>query len=268
MNDLLTGGISAIISRTATAPLELFKIQRQNSFIPFSTLRAVLKREGVGHLWKGNATNCIRAFPQFAISYAVYERNKVGIFADIKQGSLQNFLCGATGGMTAMAAIYPLETARSRLSLQSKKSHYTSLSDALKQMRVREMYRGLGMSMLGFGPYNAFSFMFYHQLPPVLERTNLGEANVKLLAGGLAGVGAVSLTYPTDLVRRRLQLQGFDKSVPKYTGIRDCVQKILKLEGFRGLYRGLPATYIKLFPTTAIQFWVIEKCNHLFKNKH
>jgi len=268
MNDLLTGGFSAIISRTATAPLELFKMQRQNSFMPFSTLRAVLQREGITYLWKGNGTNCMRAFPQFAITYAVYERNKVGIFANVKNVSLQNFLCGATGGMAAMAAIYPLETARSRLSLQSRKSHYISLSDALRQMRIREMYRGLGMSMLGFGPYNAFCFMFYHQIPPILERTNLGETNRKLLAGGLAGMGAVSITYPTDLVRRRLQLQGFDDSVPVYNGIRDCVQKIIHREGFRGLYRGLLATYIKLFPTTAIQFWVIETCNQLFKNKH
>lgn len=268
MNDLLTGGLSAIISRTATAPLELFKIQRQNSFMPFSTLRAVLQREGVSYLWKGNATNCMRAFPQFAITYAVYERNKVGIFADVKYPALRNFLCGATGGMTAMASIYPLETARSRLTLQSQKSHYASLSDALRQMRVRDMYRGLGMSILGFGPYNAFCFMFYHEITPILERTNLNEMNRKLLAGGLAGVGAVSLTYPTDLVRRRLQLQGFDKSVPQYNGIRDCVRKIVQREGFRGLYRGLFATYIKLFPTTAIQFWVIEKCNHIFKNKH
>jgi hypothetical protein len=130
------------------------------------------------------------------------------------------------------------------------------------------MYRGLGMSMLGFGPYNAFCFMFYHQLPPILERTNLSEGKRKLLAGGLAGMGAVSITYPTDLVRRRLQLQGFDDSVPVYNGIRDCVQKIIHREGFRGLYRGLLATYIKLFPTTAIQFWVIETGNQLFKNKH
>ena len=54
ITDLITGGMSAIVSRTATAPLELFKIQRQNSFVPYSTLRAVLQREGVKYLWKGN----------------------------------------------------------------------------------------------------------------------------------------------------------------------------------------------------------------------
>jgi len=268
MNDLLAGGSAAVISRTATAPLELFKIQRQNSFMPYSTLRAVLQREGVSYLWKGNGTNCMRAFPQFAITYALFERSKTSVFADVKYTALQNFLCGAVSGMTAMAIIYPMETARSRLTLQSQNSHYASLGYALRQMRVREMYRGLGMSLLGFGPYNAFSIMFYHQLPPLIERTGLSETNGKLLGGGLAGIGAVSITYPTDLVRRRLQLQGFDDSVPVYTGIRDCVRKIMHLEGFRGLYRGLFATYIKLFPTTAIQLWVIEKGNHLFKNKH
>ena len=267
ITDLITGGVSAIVSRTATAPLELFKIQRQNSFFPFSTIRAVLRREGIRYLWKGNGTNCARAFPQFAINYGIFEHSKQSLFSSITNPNLQNFLCGGVGGMGSMIAIYPLETARSRLSLQSHGTHYISLTDALHKMKYREMYRGLGMSILGFTPYNAFSFMFYYQLKNIFKETPMNEHAKKILAGGLAGVGAVSITYPTDLIRRRLQLQGFEPSVPKYGGIRDCVRTILKKEGGRGLYRGLWATYIKLFPTMAIQFWVIEKCNRLFKNK-
>lgn len=267
ITDLITGGMSAIVSRTATAPLELFKIQRQNSFVPYSTLRAVLQREGVKYLWKGNGTNCARAFPQFAINYGIFEHSKQSFFSSITNRHLQNFLCGGAGGIGSMIVIYPLETARSRLSLQSRYSHYVSMNDALQKMKYREMYRGLGMSILGFGPYNAFSFMFYYQLKNIFKKKPMNEDAKKLLAGGLAGVGAVSITYPTDLVRRRLQLQGFDASVPKYKGIRDCVKIILKTEGKKGLYRGLWATYIKLFPTMAIQFWVMEKCNWLFKNK-
>ena len=44
--DLVIGGLSGVISRTLTAPLELYKIQRQNAFIPNSTVRAVLKKDG------------------------------------------------------------------------------------------------------------------------------------------------------------------------------------------------------------------------------
>ena len=87
----------------------------------------------------------------------------------------------------------------------------------------------------------------------------------KLLCGGLTGVTSVSITYPTDLVRRRMQLQGFDVSVPVYNSVNDCIKKIWKNEGIKGFYRGLVATYIKIFPTIAIQFWALETCQDLLK---
>ena len=113
ITDLITGGMSAIVSRTATAPLELFKIQRQNSFVPYSTLRAVLQREGVKYLWKGNGMNSIRAFPQFAINYAVFEGSKDTIFNTIERKTTRNFLAGGLAGIVAMTCIYPLETCSS-----------------------------------------------------------------------------------------------------------------------------------------------------------
>ena len=88
---------------------------------------------------------------------------------------------------------------------------------------------------------------------------------MKVVGGGMAGTTAVTITYPSDLIRRRLQLQNFDKSVPKYNGIIDCIKKIISNEGFTGLYRGLSATYIKLFPTIGIQFLAMERLNQCLK---
>ena len=266
LSDLITGGLSAIVSRTATAPLELFKLQRQNSFMPYSTIREVIHKEGISYLWKGNGTNCMRAFPQFAINYAIFKRAQHHI--PIKNKELKNLASGVISGITAIACIYPLETARSRLSLQTNHNHYLSLSDAFKKMKWREMYGGLRMSMMGFGPYNALSFTFYYNFNDRLHPYNLDNQTKHLLAGGLSGLAAISFTYPTDLIRRRLQLQGFDTAVPTYKGIGDCASKIFRKQGLRGLYRGLLASYIKLFPTTAIQFWTIEQCNQQFKNKY
>jgi len=264
--DFITGGLSAIVSRTATAPLELFKLQRQNSFMPYSTLRQVIQREGISYLWKGNGTNCIRAFPQFAINYAIFKRAQHHI--PIQNQELNNLASGVISGVTAIMCIYPLETARSRLSLQINHNHYLSLSDALKKMKWQELYGGLRMSIMGFGPYNALNFTFYYNFNDRLQSYHLDDNTKYLLAGGLSGLAAISFTYPTDLIRRRLQLQGFDAAVPTYKGIWDCTSKILKAQGIKGLYRGLLASYIKLFPTTAIQFWTIEQCNQQFKNKH
>ena len=268
LTDLYIGGISAIISRTLTAPLELFKLQRQNSFMPYSTLRDVIRKEGPLYLWKGNATNCIRAFPQFSINYAVFEYSKSHIFSSIQNPRQRNFLAGGISGMTALTCMYPLETLRSRLSLQICHNHYKSIGDAIKKMSLKDMYQGLKMSLIGFGPYNALNFSLYFYFTESLQNTNTHPFFQKFLAGGLSGVGAVSITYPTDLIRRRLQLQGFDSNVPRYKGILDCVSKITRTEGVKGLYRGLLATYIKLFPTTAIQFLVMDMCNEEFKNKY
>ncbi len=66
--------------------------------------------------------------------------------------------------------------------------------------------------------------------------------------------------------RRRLQMQGFDKAVPEYSGIVDCARKIVQQEGIRGLYRGLGAGYLKVFPTLAVQFWSMELFSEMFKS--
>ena len=266
--DLCIGGAAAIIARTCTAPLELFKLQRQNSFMPHSTLRAVLAKEGHRYLWKGNGVNCMRAFPQFSINYAVFNYARTNVFTSIQNTQTRNFLSGGLSGITALCCMYPLETLRTRLSLQTCHNHYVSIPDAVKKMSLRDMYRGLGMSLMGFGPYNALNFSAFFYLSQQFEQYSIEKNIQKLLAGGLSGLCAVTITYPSDLIRRRLQLQGFDNAVPSYTGITDCISKVLKKEGCRGLYRGLGATYIKLFPTTAIQFWVIETCREELKKNH
>ena len=40
---LFIGGTSSIISRTATSPLEIFRLQRHHPFMPNSTITNVIK---------------------------------------------------------------------------------------------------------------------------------------------------------------------------------------------------------------------------------
>jgi len=264
--DLIIGGLSGVISRTTTAPLELYKFQRQNPFIPNSTIRDVLKKEGIRNLWKGNGTNCIRVFPQTAINYGIFEFCKQNVFNDIENDKIKNLMSGGVGGGISITCTYPLETIRSRLSLQTKNSHYNGLLDAYRTIPTRDLFKGLKMSILGFVPFTALSFSAYFTYKEYLEsHVQWNDDVIKVIGGGMAGISAVTVTYPTDLIRRRLQLQNFDKSVPKYSGILDCISKINKVEGVRGLYRGLTATYIKLFPTIGIQFLAMERLNQCFK---
>ena len=99
--DLLIGGISGIVSRTITAPLELWKIQQQNYFIPNSTFRDVLQKEGMRYLWKGNYANCIRIFPQYSINYALFRK--------IDNTINNKLISGIVSGSCSIGIIYPLE---------------------------------------------------------------------------------------------------------------------------------------------------------------
>ena len=254
--DLVSGGLAGIISRTGIAPLELYKIQRQATYMPNANIRSVLRKEGIRYLWKGNMTNCVRIAPQMAVNYSVFEYSKK--FVKTGHNDINNLICGALGGSVSMATIYPLETVRSRLSLQLQKSHYNGIYDCLKTMHVREMYKGLGMSLLGITPYCALNFAFYHNFKDYFEKKEVPKHVNKLLAGGFSAMAAVTFTYPTDLMRRQLQLQGFDSSVPKYDGIIDCGRKIIRNQGVRGLYKGLLASYVSIFPKFALQFWSFE----------
>jgi len=249
--------------------MELFKIQRQNYFIPNATIKDVLKKEGLRFLWKGNYANCMRAFPQFAITNTVYElANNNSIIKYIAKDNIQrNLISGMIGGNIGMICIYPLETIKTHLALQTNKSHYSNILDAFKKMRVKQMYNGLSTSMFGFGMYSSIMYTSNNHLnKKTLKDKRFNDNTKKVLIGGISGVSAISITYPTDLIRRRLQLQGFDKSVPLYNGFFDCLIKIVKKEGIPGIYRGYSANIIKTFFMTGIQFWCMDFFKSLKNN--
>ena len=119
-NEFFIGGMAGVISRSAVAPLELLRVQRQAHFIPNSTLKDVYNKEGIRFFWKGNLANCSRIFPQMAINYAVFKNTqKINqkIFPDKKH--ISNFFSGALAGSTSMAITYPLETTKTYLSSDS-----------------------------------------------------------------------------------------------------------------------------------------------------
>ena len=79
--------------------------------------------------------------------------------------------------------------------------------------------------------------------------------------GGTAGTIAVSLTYPTDLLRRMMQLSG-QPGHPTYSNMFEAAYRITLKEGPKGLYKGYFACLLKVAPSMAILFW----CNELLKS--
>jgi solute carrier family 25 (mitochondrial phosphate transporter), member 23/24/25/41 len=234
MENFIIGGIAATISRTVTAPLELLRIQQQNKFMKQSIL-STYKQEGFKSLFKGNGLNCIRIFPQNAISYGLYEALKPNPFA------------ATIAGITAITAIYPIENLRSRFSLQPLQYN------TLKNINIRSLYGGLNTSLIGYAAFTTLNYNIYDRLK---QHTSL--------AGGISGMLAVSITYPTDIIRRRMQLQGFHPSVPKYHSISHLIITMYKAEGgLIAFYQGSITTILKMFPTMYINFLIIETLKNI-----
>ncbi|CAB3396453.1 unnamed protein product [Caenorhabditis bovis] len=88
------------------------------------------------------------------------------------------------------------------------------------------------------------------------------------LAGMLGGAAGVLAGHPLDTVKVRLQTQHMTVGgpAPQYRGTWHCFSKIVKKEGFKGLYKGLSSPLASLSGINAIVFGVHGSACREFKN--
>eukprot|EP01089_Gocevia_fonbrunei_P004663 TRINITY_DN14701_c0_g1_i1.p1 TRINITY_DN14701_c0_g1~~TRINITY_DN14701_c0_g1_i1.p1 ORF type:complete len:325 (-),score=57.68 TRINITY_DN14701_c0_g1_i1:65-1039(-) len=280
---LIYGGIAGAVSRTVVAPIDRVKIllqvaqvmQNQNTNFKYdgvySSLVKMYKEEGVASYWKGNGTNLLRISPVIAMRYYFNEKYKQ-IFKSTKLFDLnptqQKIFAGGFAGLTALIGVYPLDLVRTRLAAQTTHSKYTSMRHAFKEIYRKEgftsFYKGLNISMIGAAPYVATEFTIYE----VLKEYTILQYGPQYVTGilpfcfgAVASVAALTVSYPTDLLRKRLMVQGMGSEDQRiYNGVVDACIKIYKGEGVIGFYKGLSTCYIKVVPSQAITWWVVEKC--------
>jgi solute carrier family 25 carnitine/acylcarnitine transporter 20/29 len=73
--------------------------------------------------------------------------------------------------------------------------------------------------------------------------------NSIFLAGSFSGLINAFFSCPMELLKIRLQNQGSNGASHLYSGPLDCVRKIVKTSGFKGLYRGFGTTLIRETPS-------------------
>ncbi|XP_066571595.1 electrogenic aspartate/glutamate antiporter SLC25A13, mitochondrial isoform X2 [Amia ocellicauda] len=92
---------------------------------------------------------------------------------------------------------------------------------------------------------------------PVLVQ--LAESAYRFSLGSLAGAVGATAVYPIDLVKTRMQNQRASGSLVgelMYKSSFDCFRKVLRYEGFFGLYRGLLPQLLGVAPEKAIKLTV------------
>lgn len=282
---LVAGGLAGVVSKTCTAPLGrltiLFQLQGMQSNAAILKKASILQEasriiheEGFKAFWKGNLVTIVHRLPYSSISFYAYDRYKnflhlvPGLSGNDQYGSADVFvrlLGGGLAGMTAASITYPLDLVRTRLAAQTNHLYYQGIWHALKAIckdeGVRGLYKGLGATLLGVGPNIAISFSVYETLRYNWQARRPEDSTVlvSLASGSVSGVASSTVTFPLDLVRRRMQLEGAAGRARVYkTGALGTFKHIVRSEGFRGLYRGIIPEYYKVVPGIGIAFMTYE----------
>jgi solute carrier family 25 (mitochondrial carnitine/acylcarnitine transporter), member 20/29 len=75
--------------------------------------------------------------------------------------------------------------------------------------------------------------------------------------GGLAGEALWLGSYPFDVVKSKMQTDGFGKE-KRYRTMRDCFAQTWRSEGIRGFWKGIGPTLLRAMPVSAGTFAVVE----------
>ena len=75
--------------------------------------------------------------------------------------------------------------------------------------------------------------------------------------GGLAGEALWLASYPFDVVKSKMQSDGFGES-QKFKGMNDCFRQTWRAEGMRGFWKGIGPTLLRAMPVSAGTFAVVE----------
>lgn len=300
--NMIAGGIAGCVGKTLTAPLSRLTVLYQVGPLLnqsraaastirvrdslWSTIRSIVRQEGVRSLWKGNLTSVIHRFPYSASNFASFElcKDTLNKHASGLEPSWARLISGAVSGATSCFVCYPLDIVRTRLTVGIDHNPSTAQKSSSKILQilisiletegVRGVYRGLGASLAVAVPTYAVSFSVYGKMKEFLLRKgfvnpssgHLSPAGA-LMSGSVSGVVSSILIFPLDVVRKRLQIAGIippqgtsvgDIGANRSIGVFRQIALIYGTEGLRGFYRGIMAEVLKVCPMVAVTFCSFE----------
>ncbi|SMR58768.1 unnamed protein product [Zymoseptoria tritici ST99CH_3D1] len=162
----------------------------------------------------------------------------------------------------------------------------TIVQKATPSTGLGNFYRGFTPTLWGMIPYAGASFLTHDsagdmmRLPklapytvlPLSERSQRQLAPGKpaplrawaeLATGAIAGFVSQTVSYPFEVVRRRMQVGGVVGDGHRLTMI-EVGRSILQERGWRGFYVGLGIGYVKVVPMVATSFYVYERMKIAF----
>jgi solute carrier family 25 (adenine nucleotide translocator) protein 4/5/6/31 len=268
MTDMLLGGVSGAIVKTAMAPVERVKLllQTQDSnpkvisgeIAKYTGIMDCFQRvsaeQGTSAFWRGNTVNCIRYAPQQGSALAFNDQIKRMVpkynpkTDYYKDFGMKLFAGGFAGGL-ANVVCYPFDFARTRLAsdLGKGQGQFNGIADCIMKTvqtgGITGLYRGSAITVAGAFVYRGGQLGLFAQIqdmnPYKMDKGMLGIV-ASFVCATVARTITTPFNYPFDTIRRRMMLDS-DKPAEErlYKSAIDCFMKVSKNEGAAGMYKGL-----------------------------
>ncbi|KAK9826574.1 hypothetical protein WJX74_003521 [Apatococcus lobatus] len=165
--------------------------------------------------------------------------------------SLGNLAAGATAGCAVEAALYPLDTIKTRMQAVTSGA---PIGELLKGGGLRALYSGLWGNLVGVAPASAIFLCVYEPIKKAVcqglpeDRQFFGP----IVAGASAGLAASLVRVPTEVVKQRMQTGEFNRAVI-------ALKTIVQTEGLVGLFAGYRSFLLRDLPFDAIEFFAYEQ---------
>uniref|UniRef100_A0A3Q3FKA0 Solute carrier family 25 member 36 n=1 Tax=Labrus bergylta TaxID=56723 RepID=A0A3Q3FKA0_9LABR len=159
-------------------------------------------------------------------------------------------LCGGTVGAILTC---PLEVVKTRL--QS-----SSISLYISEVQLSTVNGASVARVAQPGPLHCLKAIYFAAYSTAKEKLNgvlePDSTQVHMVSAGLAGFTAITATNPIWLIKTRLQLETRNRGERRMNAF-ECVRRVYQMDGLRGFYRGMSASYAGI-SETVIHFVIYE----------
>lgn len=230
-----------------------------------------------------DATKSVTSTTKSALNTSARESTTSSFLHHPYMRTLLPFINGGLAGMTATAAIQPIDMVKVRLQLAGegaktgpRPSPMQITRDIIASGRVRDLYTGLSAGLLRQAVYTTARLGFFDTFMDTFKARaakkgkGIGfkeRAAAGLTAGGLAAM----IGNPADLALIRMQSDGLkprDKRA-NYRSVVDALSRITKAEGAGALWAGATPTVVRAMALNFGQLaFFSEAKNQLKKRTH
>ncbi|KAI1195417.1 mitochondrial carrier domain-containing protein [Nemania serpens] len=280
--DLFAGAAGGIAQVLIGQPFDIVKVRLQTTTQYASALdaaRSIYAKEGPLAFYKGTLSPLVGIGACVSIQFGAFgyaKRHFEAANAAAGTGDLgygQYFAAGAFAGVANSVISGPIEHVRIRLQTQPHGAArlYAGPLDCVRKLSaqagggalgLRGVYRGEAVTVLREAQaYGMWFLAFEWMMNADARRNDIARDAVPAYKvafyGGLAGEALWLASYPLDVVKSKMQTDGFGPDM-RYRNMRDCFAQTWRAEGMRGFWKGIGPTLLRAMPVSAGTFAVVE----------